>query len=310
MSLITFTSAKGSPGVTTLACVVAAVWPEGRRALVAECDPAGSDIGAWFDLRRDTGLVSLATSIAHNGRANQLPVTGGSRLDPHLQALPGGLEVLTGITGPDQRGLLDGLLPGVCAALAESSSDVICDAGRLVPEPNATMSAVFSSASAAVLVLRDDARSLDHALGAVTILRELTDEVVVAIIGGNRAKTAAATQAFGGLRVAAVAHDPGAAATVTGHAGNPKRFGRSALVASARELAGELSAIAAAAVPAMVQLHTDEEWPGARGGARTPRRLGEASAQRADACHDGREHLTRRGGDPNGSGDGDLVVLR
>ena len=42
MSLVALAADKGSPGVTTAAVALAAVWP--RPALVAECDPSGGDL--------------------------------------------------------------------------------------------------------------------------------------------------------------------------------------------------------------------------------------------------------------------------
>ena len=48
MPLIVVASDKGSPGVTTTAITLAAVWP--RRALLAELDPSGGDPGDHAEL--------------------------------------------------------------------------------------------------------------------------------------------------------------------------------------------------------------------------------------------------------------------
>ena len=77
MALVAFASAKGSPGASTAALAVAALWP--RDVLLADCDPAGGDValrmpdpdGAPLD--PDRGLVSLAAA----GHA----VTGLARSD-------------------------------------------------------------------------------------------------------------------------------------------------------------------------------------------------------------------------------------
>jgi hypothetical protein len=42
MALIALAADKGSPGVTTAAVALAAVWP--RRVRLAETDPAGGDL--------------------------------------------------------------------------------------------------------------------------------------------------------------------------------------------------------------------------------------------------------------------------
>ena len=66
MALVALASAKGSPGVTTAATVLAALWP--RSVLLAECDPAGSDLVVRMTapgggaLTAERGLVSLAAA--------------------------------------------------------------------------------------------------------------------------------------------------------------------------------------------------------------------------------------------------------
>ena len=44
MGLLSVVSAKGSPGATTTALLLGALWP--RPTVLAECDPSGSDV-AW-----------------------------------------------------------------------------------------------------------------------------------------------------------------------------------------------------------------------------------------------------------------------
>ena len=62
MALIVLASDKGSPGVTTTAITLAAVWP--RRALLAELDPSGGDVA--LRLRGPRGRPAVA-----GGRAAQ-----------------------------------------------------------------------------------------------------------------------------------------------------------------------------------------------------------------------------------------------
>src|SRR5258708_38668095 len=103
MALIAVAADKGSPGVTTSAVALAAVWP--RPVLLAECDPAGGDIvyrlpgadGTRLDPRR--GLLSLAVAARRGLQPSQV---GG-----HAQKLHGGLYGVAGVTragpraGPD-----------------------------------------------------------------------------------------------------------------------------------------------------------------------------------------------------------------
>lgn len=129
MSCVVFFSAKGAPGASTTAMLVAALWP--RPALLADCDPAGGDIGLRLpapdgrplDLSR--GMLSL------------LPAARRS-LDPrvlleHSQQVLGGGEVLVGMSGPEQAAAavapLWSTLAGAFGAL--TSHDAIIDVGRL-----------------------------------------------------------------------------------------------------------------------------------------------------------------------------------
>jgi MinD-like ATPase involved in chromosome partitioning or flagellar assembly len=91
MSLFALASLKGAPGTTTLACLVAATWPLDRRVVVAECDPCGGDLAARFELSTAKGCLSLATAARRDWDSVEV--------DPHIQRLPGGLEVLVGGSG-------------------------------------------------------------------------------------------------------------------------------------------------------------------------------------------------------------------
>jgi hypothetical protein len=128
MSVVTFFSSKGAPGTTTGAMLAASLWP--RPALLADCDPAGGDMGLRLptpdgrplDLGR--GMLSL------------LPVARRS-LDPdvlleHAQQVLGGGEVLVGMSGPEQAAAVGPVWATIAGAFsAISSHDVIIDLGRL-----------------------------------------------------------------------------------------------------------------------------------------------------------------------------------
>lgn len=128
MSLVSVFSAKGAPGATTAAMLTASLWP--RPVLLADCDPAGGDIGLRLpapdgrplDLGR--GVLSL------------LPVARRA-LDPsalaeHTQQMLGGGEVLVGMTGPEQAAAVGPVWSTIADALAGlPDRDVIVDIGRL-----------------------------------------------------------------------------------------------------------------------------------------------------------------------------------
>jgi hypothetical protein len=136
MTIVSVCSSKGSPGVTTLACAIAATWPENRRILVAECDPSGGDLAARFGLSSKLGMTSLVLE-SRSSAASDLP-----DVEQHLQRLPGGLEVLVGAVGASAARMVDDELPGLVGWLKQFTpnlerttdvTDLIVDCGRIQP---------------------------------------------------------------------------------------------------------------------------------------------------------------------------------
>ena len=125
--LVSLASAKGSPGVSTSAHVLAATWP--RQALLAELDAAGSDL--VYRLRTqdgrpldgDRGVVSLAAAVR---REPNVP------LEDHVTVIDGGLSVLVGLSRPDQA-IAIGSGWAQLASTLQRRGDVIADVGRLAP---------------------------------------------------------------------------------------------------------------------------------------------------------------------------------
>ena len=117
MTIVTICSSKGSPGVTTLACAIAATWPQNRRILLAECDPSGGDIAARFGMSAKLGMTSLVLE-SRSSQGSALP-----NVEQHLQRLPGGLEVLVGAVGASAARMVDDELPGLTRWLSRFSSD-------------------------------------------------------------------------------------------------------------------------------------------------------------------------------------------
>lgn len=160
MALVALAADKGSPGVTTAAVALAAVWP--RRAVLAETDPAGGDLvyrstaahGGVLD--PNTGMLSLAATARRGLAAEQLW--------DHTQPLAGGLDVLVGLGGAEQAAGLVGLWPTLgraFATLAESpngAADVIADCGRIGPDSPSLE--LFAHASLIILVARTQAEQL------------------------------------------------------------------------------------------------------------------------------------------------------
>ncbi|MFI5429973.1 hypothetical protein [Aeromicrobium sp. UC242_57] len=169
MGLLAIASAKGSPGVTTSAMLFAALWP--RPSILIECDPSGGDVALRMPgadgepLDANSGLLNLVAA----GRKSLYPDLVGQ----HAEQIVGGLDVLTGMTTPEQAtglgqwsqlGALFAELPGV---------DAVADLGRIGAET--PQNALLAAATAVVLVvdtvpsnvvhLRDRVRKVSDSLG-------------------------------------------------------------------------------------------------------------------------------------------------
>jgi hypothetical protein len=242
MSLVTLLAGKGSPGVTTSALVLAAVWP-GTCALL-EADPAGGDL--LYRLRApgdralvaERGVVSLATA-ARNGADPSL-------VFEHSQLADGGLPVLIGPGSSRQAQRLDPWWPALAKLMAGAEQgDVIADAGRLSAQ---TPAALLRESSLVVLVCRASVESVAHTRAAVEVLKREHQAVPVVLpVGdaGSSRQVGEALRACGELEVLpALAFDPPAAAALAGEWN--RRLDRSSLVGSARAAAGRLHRQAAA----------------------------------------------------------------
>jgi hypothetical protein len=156
--LIAFGSDKGSPGATTAALILAAVWP--RRTVLAELDPAGGDLPMRLTdaagnprLAAAPSLLTLATSTRRD--------VGAEEVWRHCQPTPPGLNVLPGLLSAEQGAGLAGLWPGIARALSDvADADVLADVGRLLPGSRGLE--VASHADRVVVVGRGSVEGLVH----------------------------------------------------------------------------------------------------------------------------------------------------
>lgn len=258
MALIALAADKGSPGVTTAAVALAAVWP--RRALLAECDPHGGDLvyrmpaehGGPLDPNR--GLVSLALEARRGFDASVLP--------QHTQRLRGGLELVVGLGNADQSHGMTGLWGPLGRALDRFAelpygADVIADCGRLGPDSptldllaqSALVLLIARTEAEALAHVRDRANSLSARLhatqgSAVSLARPPIGVVLIA--PPNRARQAArqvgellAASTAGAEVLGVLALDEAGADALCGRARG--RVDKALLTRSARELAGAVT---------------------------------------------------------------------
>ncbi len=155
MALITFASAKGSPGVTQTISGLAGVW--NRDVVVADLDPVGGDLG--LRMRRADGLpLDPEEGLLAYGAA----LRGGKPADltEYLQRAEDGSRVLVGVAGPGQIQGLGPAWPYIGASLRVSGSDVLADCGRVVP--GSPVLPVIERSSALIMVARSDVAALSH----------------------------------------------------------------------------------------------------------------------------------------------------
>lgn len=165
MSLLSFASAKGSPGVSHAVAELARLW--GRDAVVADLDPAGGDVvllqrdASGEPLLPDTGLVSLGAAL-RGGKS--------AELGEHLQTTIDGTRTLVGVSTPAQVHALGPVWGQIATSLAAQRGDVLADLGRFTP--GSPVVPIIESSAALVLVARDDLPSLAHLRERLQGLRE------------------------------------------------------------------------------------------------------------------------------------------
>jgi MinD-like ATPase involved in chromosome partitioning or flagellar assembly len=237
MSLFALASLKGAPGTTTLACLVAATWPLDRRVVVAECDPSGGDLAARFELLTTRGCLSLATAA----RRDPDSVVA----DPHIQRLPGGLEVLVGGSSSEMALAQSVTRANVNQAVVTIAStvDVVADLGRLAA-PYDECRQLLQEANGVGVLIGPDRASVAHAIDQRELLSDLCGERISLMLVGRGACHPKDVESLTGIRVSAeIPNDPAAAAVASGASSGARRLARSVLVKSARRIADSFASV-------------------------------------------------------------------
>ncbi|MFD5024010.1 hypothetical protein [Streptomyces sp. NPDC058373] len=258
MALIALAADKGSPGVTTAAVALSAVWP--RRVLLAETDPAGGDLlyrsaaAHGGSLDPNTGMLSIAATA----RRGLVP----DQLWDHTQPLSGGLDVLVGIGSAEQATGFTGLWPTLGQSFAQlgdsphAPADVIADCGRISGDtaavelfPYAQLVLLVSRTTPEALArVRDRATHLAQRLhggprGAAGIATPLIGVVLVTDPGGSaklvhQVNDMLVAGQTGARVVGTLADDPAGADQLAGR--RRGRLDKSLLIRSARKISADL----------------------------------------------------------------------
>jgi hypothetical protein len=202
--------------------------------MVVECDSSGGDLAARFQLSAKSGWTSFSASARR--------AESSISIEPHLQQLPGGLDVLIGNVGTDGGEAVKSI--AALLASAESSPggqwDVLIDLGRIISGDGRSVTCLGQS-DAIVIGLKSDAASAIHVRENVQrLFARFVDRVGLAVMRGGGYSLAEIEKFTGIPVIGEVPSDPMAAAVATGDKVGKRRLRRSLLVPSAARLATRL----------------------------------------------------------------------
>ena len=164
-------SAKGAPGVTSCALVLAHMWP--RPVIVLEADTAGGDL--VFRVRtRDGELLDDARSVVQLAAASRQPAPPPDLLGEWAQPVSETVSVVKGVTGSAQARSLAALWSHIGKTVEASHCDVIVDLGRIRPD-----SAVLNLAQVCDELLLVTAATLEGVTHVAALAHDLSPIVGV-----------------------------------------------------------------------------------------------------------------------------------
>ncbi len=167
MSLIALCSAKGSPGTTTVALLLARELAQrlGRAGGVClvDADPDGGDVAVRLGLDPVPGAGTLALAGRH-GIDDGLLLAHSQR----TASLPG-VAVVAGVSGRAQQATLDWLVRPLADAAARSPLQLLVDLGRIAAGGPAGV--LLERAGEVLVVCRPDTASVVHTRSALVRLR-------------------------------------------------------------------------------------------------------------------------------------------
>lgn len=244
MGAVLFGSAKGSPGVTTTVCTLAARWPDHREPLVFEADPTGGDL-----VVRLAALDSDTEGLRDTPSTVQLAAASRHGLHPttvvqHAQRLPGLGEIRAVVAPASAFASSTAVTELINANLAntiasDTGFDTLVDIGTVsATTPTLPLLRAYRYV---VLVVRSTLESILHTRDLVAALAATGVRSELIVIGDRPYSPIDASEAVGAALLATLPFDPVGAAAVAGEARNAKILGRSRLVRAAGQAAIDIA---------------------------------------------------------------------
>lgn len=251
--LLAICSDKGSPGVTTTALAFASTWP--TPMLVVEADPGGGDLAIRLRTSDRAALPEAPTvlTVASAARTS----FSANLVSRYAHGFTKGVSVVPGQLSAEQgSGVTDWMALG--AALCASEVPAVVDLGRLngasglmaVAAMADVVVVVARPASGSVIRLRDRLNRLAPELAALRGGPPRLFPVLVSTARYGTADVADLDQVLAGSPVRPflvgsgfVAFDPRSVARLEAGEEPGGRLGRTALLRTAREVAGRLEVL-------------------------------------------------------------------
>jgi hypothetical protein len=234
VTLVAVGSVHASPGATTTALALAAVWERAEhQPFLLECDPDG-------------GVIAARYGIGHHPSLSELGAAARAGLDADevwqfAQQLPGSLPAVVAHPSAEQCvAALRTAGPRIAERFANlPGHDVVADVGRL--RPGSAAAAVVERAAVVVLVVRPRLDEIDI-VGARIAALNTHGNVGLVFVGERPYRPAEAAAALGVEVLGVIAHDERSAATLSGGGGSARSLRRLPLLRSVHTLATELAA--------------------------------------------------------------------
>lgn len=235
--MVAFTSCRGAPGATTLASVVAQVWPGEAPTWVLEADPAGGILAprwlAHTTMSWEPGLLELAS--ARSAIDHDLLRRCSQPLTDRVSMLPA-----PPTPGQVRAALLNFGAEGA-RQLAALEEPVMVDCGRW--QPNSPSLPLFRAAEVSAVVFRP---TLEESQSVVRLAAELRSdgvEPVLIAVGDGPYLPADVAAEIGGVTCLSIADDARSAQAILRRGLSSAVLRRSALGRSTRLAANGLEAL-------------------------------------------------------------------